>query len=229
MKPLVRWTIGNSTPNGYESLLQSVINFRKLYDVDIVVCHNNHPEITDFAINGFKCIDQTKYNTKDIGVAWKLYPSRLGPTQHEIFIDNDLIIESHIDEIDQFLGSNSTLLLEGEGRNYGRFNNHVPPGFNINSGLFGVPPNFNLQKYINFFSDNWQNNCSHSSHTWDEQGLVAFALLSYEKHVIIPNTKITNCESNFKPAQGMHFVGLNRRKHHQPWNDYKYYKLPFYL
>jgi hypothetical protein len=100
----------------------------------------------------------------------------------------------------------------------------VPNGYCINSGIFGLPPGFDLQKYIVFFGDQWEHNVWHSSYTWDEQGLVAFALLDYPRCCIIPHSTITNCEVEFRPAAGMHFVGLNRRKRHLPYLQYKFRK-----
>lgn len=43
-KPLARWTIGPSTPDGYESLVRSVEAFTALYYVEVVICHNCPPE-----------------------------------------------------------------------------------------------------------------------------------------------------------------------------------------
>lgn len=224
MKPIIRWTIGNVKPAGYDCLFQSIINFRKLYDAEIVVYYNGNQKL-NFCNTNIQCVDQFKifgeHTTR--GVAWKLYPPRINIERHELFIDNDLIIENKIQEIDDFFNQTDyTLLLEGIARNYGKFENHVPNGYKINSGLFGIPPGFNLNKFIQFYGDNW------SGH-FNEQGLVAMALLSSKKYIIIPNNKITNCETRFKPASGMHFVGLNRSEKHQPWSDYKLCKTPIYL
>jgi len=208
MQAIVRWTIGNVQPAGYDCLAESIIKFSKLYDVEIVICYNGSQNL-EFCGTKIKCIDQSiKFGSLERGVAWKLYPPRIDTNKHEIFIDNDVIIEEHIEEIDKFLMvDDCTLLLEGECRNYGKFEQHVPPGYKINSGIFGVPPGFNLEKYIRFYGDNWTNNCRHTSKTWDEQGLVATALLSNKKKIIIPKTTVTNCESKFKP----HFICQKRR------------------
>jgi len=232
MRSIVRWTIGDVQPAGYECLARSIIKFRQLYDVEIVVCHNGSQKLEFCDANlDITCINQSEsFGPLDAGVAWKLYPPRIDIDRHELFIDNDVIIEQHIEQLDKFFSkTDCTLLLEGESRNYGRFEKHVPPGFNINSGIFGIPPGFNLEKYIRFYGDNWVNNCFHTSKTWDEQGLVATALLSNKKTLIIPNTTVTNCESRFKPAKGMHFVGLNRRISHRPWVEYKNWNTPLYL
>lgn len=226
MKPLlVRWTIGNVQPEGYKCLVQSVLKLQTLYEIEIVIYYNGHlPIVSSNSL--VQCIDQTHLSQKAKGVAWKLYPPRHHIDRHEIFIDNDLIIDDYIDEIEVFRQSDCTLLLEGMSRNYGRFDKMVPNNYIINSGIFGIPPGFCFEKYINFFGENWEKNASEKSFTFDEQGLIATALLDYPKFVIIPNTTITNCETKFRPAKGMHFIGLNRRQNHRPWKDYQFSKIP---
>lgn len=212
-------------PNGFECLYQSILNFKMIYDVDVYICYNGS-KITEIQNTFFNYVNQEIYSKKAVGVAWKLYPTRIDLNRHELFIDNDLIINERIPEIDDFFNSDSTLMLEGEGRNYGRFSKHVLPKYSINSGLFGIPPGFNLQKYLDFFGETWENNVSDRklSFTWDEQGLIASSLLSYKKFAIISNKVITNCAKKLNMAQGMHFIGLNREKHHRPWLEYKYRK-----
>lgn len=224
MKPLVRWTIGPVQPAGFECLRMSIQSFRDLYDIDCVVCHNGiDPQcISDLDVT---LIDQQSRicsgDIKPVGVAWKLYPIRLDMNRHELFIDNDLIVANKIDQLDQFLTSDMTLLLQGESRNYGKYERHVPPGYHINSGLFGLPPGFDLNKYLKFYNNEWEINCTHSSKTWDEQGFVAASLLSHNKFAVIPNNVVTNCEMQLVPGRGFHFVGLNRSRFHRPFAEYR--------
>lgn len=226
MKPLVRWTIGPTTREGFECLYLSIRSFLRFYDVEPVLCFNCDPScLPDFAI---KKHDQRAHQADSVipkGVAWKLYPPRLAPERHELFIDNDIVFCEPIPEITHFFNSDSTLLLEGNSRTYGRFERYVPPGFQINSGIFGLPPGFNLTKYMRFYGvTTWEENATgrHApSKTFDEQGLVATALLDYPRHLIIPETSITSCELQLSLAKGMHFIGLNRRRH-QPYLDFKY-------
>ena len=171
------------------------------------------------------------FEAAPVGVAWKLYPPRLDPLRHELFIDNDLILLRRIKEIDQFLAGDCTLLLGETSRTYGRFDKFVPPGRCINSGLFGVPPDFSIKNYVDLYvGSSWEHNAraEHTKNvTFDEQGLVAFALLSYPRSVIIPATSITNCEHHLVEGDGLHFIGLNRRVFHRPYRLYKcsHYKL----
>lgn len=234
MKPLVRWTVGPVKPAGYECLIRSILSFQKLYDADLVICQNGHPSVS--SNKQLEIVNQNSHplaiELNPIGVAWKLCPPRLNIDRHEIFIDNDLILESRISEIDTFLNSDCTLLLEGESRNYGRFEKHVPNGYSINSGLFGMPPGFDLAKFIRFYGSQWENNAGKGrelSATFDEQGLIATALLSYRQHAIISRKTITNCEFRLEWSQGMHFVGLNRRPYHKPWQEYKNWNTRIYI
>jgi hypothetical protein len=236
-RPLLRWTIGHTTPDGYESLRLSIESFLRWYDADVVICHNCPSENLQDIFSRFRLIDQHQHLDScpmpPMGVAWKLYPPRLAPERHEILIDNDLIINERIPHIDDFLSSDCTLLLEDHARCYGRFENHVAPGYRINSGLYGMPPLFNLQKFVDFYAGSaWEINATcenKASKTFDEQGLVAIALLSYHRFVIIPNSCITNCEREFVNGLGHHFIGLNRLAFHKPFRLYKCRSIKFYL
>jgi hypothetical protein len=236
-KPLARWTIGPVQPDGFRCLEESIHSFTKFYDLDVVVCFNCNPNNLAALVGKFPLIDQSKYiNSCPVqpkGVAWKLYPPRLTVDRHELIIDNDIILSEKVPQIDEFLGSNSTLLLEEASRTYGRFEKFVPPKLCINSGIYGMPPYFDLQKYVDFYAtDEWQKNAlgeHDKSETFDEQGLIAFALSSHPNKIMIPATVIINCEHQLNSSKGMHFIGLNRRKFHFPFRLYKYSKTKQYL
>lgn len=232
MKPLVRWTIGDVKPAGHKSLELSIKKFTQLYDVDVVVCHNCDVASLDYLPQEILYDQRQDWKIKPVGVSWKLYPPRLDSTRHEMVIDNDIIIEERIEEIDRFFNSDSTLLLEDVTRTYGQFENYVPPEYCINSGIYGMPPEFNLQKYIDFYIKKWEINAlgEHSeSKTFDEQGLIAISLLNYPSFAIIPETSVTICEREFKKSKGMHFIGLNRRRHHRPFQLYQTRRSKLYL
>lgn len=230
MQPLVRWTIGPVQPDGFRCLQTSIEKLLNLYDVEPVICHNDlsQDQLYDLSKLNVRLIDQSvdlPDTEKPIGVTWKLYPPRLDINRHELFIDNDLILEDHIRELDEFFTGDLTLLLEGQARHYGRFERHVPPNYKINSGLFGIPPGFDLGKHMMFFGTKWEQN----AHTFDEQGLVATSLLNYPRFCIIPSATITNCENGFKRGAGMHFIGLNRTVFHVPYRQYCCERIKFYL
>lgn len=210
----------------------SIASFLHFYpDVEVVVCFNCEENQLTWLPSFVKKYDQ-HHHCQDalppMGVAWKLYPPRLDRDRHELFIDNDIVFLERIPEIDRFFDNDTTLLLEGLSRNYGRFDQHVPKHC-INSGIFGCPPGFNLDKYVKFFGGiKWQENAfgDHAaSKTFDEQGLVALALLDYPKYVIIPKDTVTNCEWRLEKSSGVHFIGLNRRPHHRPWLEFRWHTL----
>jgi hypothetical protein len=233
MRPLARWTIGPTTKNGFECLQRSIASFTAFYDVDVVICHNCAK--TDLGDIKFPLHDQSQYlqsNPKPIGVAWKLYPPRMDITRHELCIDNDIVINEPIPQIGYFLDHDCTLLLEDLGRTYGRFERYIPPHYQINSGIYGMPPGFDLDKYFQFYSKEWEINAVGdyaASKTFDEQGLVALALLDYKNFVIIPSTTINNCERRLYEGAGYHFVGLNRQRYHGPYQLYKHKQLRTHL
>ena len=236
MKPLARWTIGNTNKDGYECLFISINSFLRFYDADVVVCYNCPLGALPQKFKQFCLIDQTQHlsvGPEPKGVAWKLYPPRIDINRHEICIDNDVVFNSPIEQIKDFFQSNSTLLLECVSRTYGRFERHVPPGFRINSGVYGMPPGFNLEPFIRFYAgDQWEKNALHKhdkNETFDEQGIIALALLTHSRYVIIPNKDITNCEIQLIPAKGHHFIGLNRRKCHYPFRLYRSLNKKLYL
>ena len=233
MEKVVRWTIGPTTKSGLECLgmsIESYLKWHGKHNAKIVICHNCPAENLATLFSEFPVTlhNQSRYLVSEIkpkGVAWKLYPPRLAPNSHELQIDNDIVFKDRIEEIDVFFKNDITLLLGAASRNYGQFDNHVPPKFCINSGIFGMPPGFNLQKYIDFHvNTQWEENATGkhaASKTFDEQGLVAFALLSYRDFVIIPDTSVTNCENNLVEGKGLHFIGLNRDEFHVPFRLYR--------
>jgi hypothetical protein len=224
MSLLARWTIGKTKADGYRCLKESIESFLSLYEAEVVICHNCEAEmLPDLP---YPLYDQRKnYTIEPMGVAWKLYPPRISPEKHEICIDNDIVFMKKIKQIDKFIANDCTLLLEGDGRVYGRFEKHVPPEYEINSGVYGMPPNFDLERYVNFYANKpWEENAlgvHADSKTFDEQGIVALALLDYQKTLIIPKSSITNCEHQYIPSDGMHFIGLNRRNFHRPYKEHQ--------
>jgi len=210
----------------------SIASFQLWHDVDkIVVCHNcpkNNLQDLVARFPDIEFFDQARFINSVVppkGVAWKLYPPRLCPDDHELCIDNDIVFLEALPEIQHFYDGNHALLLEGSSRNYGRYEQHVPPEYRINSGVYGMPPGLKLQKYVDFFvRDEWEENAfglHAASKTFDEQGIVALGLLSYGKFVIISEQSLTNCEKRLVLGKALHFVSLNRNEHHEPFRIFK--------
>ncbi len=202
----------------------SIESFLRLYEADVVICYNSD-ESPDLP---YTLQDQRPYRSavrQPMGVTWKFYPPRLDIAQKEIVIDNDIIFLEKIPEIDRFIEGNCTLLTEDETRTYGRFDKYVPQPFRINSGIYGMPEGFDLNSYVEFFAGKeWEPNAigvNEESRSFDEQGLVALALLSYPHCVIIPETSMRNCSDQLREGKGLHFMGLNRRSFHRPFQEYK--------
>ena len=154
MRPLVRWIIGPVKKQGFNCLRKSINSFSKIYtNVDLMVCHNQLEKKQVDLIKSMGVFVYEQIYTKGIepkGVAWKLYPPRLRLDAHEIIIDNDIIIGKQIPQINQFLSENSTLVYEAGKPMYGKFAKYVPKTPYINSGIYGMPPGFNLEKKMNF-------------------------------------------------------------------------------
>ena len=227
MKPLVRWTIGFDKEDSYKILKLSISNFYKLYGdtFDYAVCYNKcNVEKIKMDID-LILIDQTKYmetlKVLPFSTSWKLYPPRIRLTQHEIFLDNDVVIYKKIPLIDEFLKSKKiTFATEAKKRNYGNFDKAIPEKTLINTGLFGLPPYFDIKSKINeILKDGWNN-------WYDEQGLIASILFKENNFKIISINDIFVCFDELKFGQyGIHFVGLNINENKYWTKHFKNFKL----
>lgn len=214
IKPLARWTIGNVEKEGFKCLAMSIKTFQTIYpEFDLILCHNN---LNQTQIEFINQIEIEKHEQKKIegmfnptGVAWKLYPPRLTEGK-ELFIDNDLILMERIEEIDNFIQGKHFIYTECNLLTpYGNYKHLVKKGFQLNSGLFGLPENFDFKKEIvtimkNSKFNQWQDE-------FDEQGMVA-SIISKQKSVKISNTTIKILGpriKTFSKAKGYHFVKLN--------------------
>lgn len=224
-KPLIRYTIGgNPKKAGEEILRYSIYRIKQILEdkVDIVLCYNNiSPK--RFADLQIDMIDQSMYQEylpyPPKGVAWKLYPPRLRLESHEIFIDNDFVLEKIPQEIDKFLSSDNYFFgIEGLHSNtHGRFHKW-PYGATFNSGIFGIPPNFDFANEISKRTDDdfgWVDR-------HDEQGLVGTILFQQKNFIQIGKDKIGIFERE-EPKDdlfGYHFVMSNYIESNS-WHIYK--------
>lgn len=219
MKPLVRWTVGPVPQRGIDLLCLSINKWRSVYndDFDMVVCYNgiDSHQISQIPI---ETIDQNDYTDsikyKPFDTTWKLYPPRLRMDSHEIFIDNDLVVYDRSPTIDKFLHSSSmSIITSAHRRFYGAYNQLVSPDLTVNSGLFGLPPNFDLGRSINRFIAvyprlGWLEHC-------DDEGVLA-CILSKNNLCVIPMEEIHVCNPSvdFSPYSlgscGTHFAGSNQ-------------------
>jgi len=227
-QPLVRWTIGRTSPLGFETLQESVFLFASLYpEFRRVICYNHLTPIQiekltklpAFLIPQAKTNDLVNLNIP-ITSGWKLIPPRLNPAQHELWIDNDLVLTQRIEEIDEWLSSSTGIICEGKHRLFGRYDWAVISGYKICAGLFGLPPYFDFATRIAQLAYKLNKQPIKS---FDEQGLTAAIVTEIPGFILIPRTQIELCDDLFLPgsAVGYHFVGVNRMKRHRPWLHYK--------
>lgn len=239
-KPLIRYTIGGKSTSdlSIKILNTSIKKIQKIFKdkVDYAICYNNLSiEFIKKIYNTFRnrfykieIINQSKFRKSlpynPIGVSWKLYPPRLRKNAHEIFIDNDIIIERLPNEVSCFLKEdNSFFFTEGLNKNnFGNFQ-YWENNVKFNSGFFGLPPNFDFSNFLiekmkkqmqNFNQFKWIDH-------YDEQGIVGCIILE-QKNIkeikldcvgIFENNKIT------KGLCGYHFVKSNIGKN-TSWIDY---------
>lgn len=229
MKPLLRWIIGPVHDNGFSIIKDSVKSMLNIYKnrFDFIICHNqlNQSQLNFLKSLNVELFNQNDYRNKNIySNSWKLFPARLSMESHEIVMDNDIILFEPLEEIDEFLNSNSTLLYQGIERNYGYYSKHITHNININSGIYGMPPKFDLEINVKQDLSNYKN-------YYDEQGLVASALLNWHSYCIIPQTTIPIIKPNYSIEnylnnnlyKGIHFCGINS-EHHNQYLKWKYNK-----
>ena len=272
MKPIFRWTIGsNILPNGYILLKHSIREALRVYGKDKFqwyVCHNVEPEnylkllsITENTpVQLYKQTwkempfpeekpkkhkeEDLKKNKEISGSIWKICPPRLSLNVHEIVLDNDVIIVKKIEEIESFLNSKKTLVGEDCSRFYEKYDKFIDQNKTYNSGIYGLPPNYDFSKEL---YNTWNNCGKITNHNYgDEQGLVICTLTKHDflsiktqnlpvlhkdkynkKNFEDTNDSVEWCEYNDKfwkntypKCKGFHFVGSNRFKNHIAWRKW---------
>lgn len=221
MKPLIRWTLASPKLEGFEALLEAIAKWAELYpEFDRVVCCNKRTYVDALRERNITIFDQTNsmsglWEPKSAG--WKLCPPRLRMSSHEIICDNDLIMFQRSDYIDQFLESDSTFLsCEAIRRNVGNFEPYVSADFKLNTGLIGLPPNYDFAWEIEEMQR--KSGLSGWDTLFDEQGLVSSIFSRKSGHRTIPFSEICNTTPmnetyntppEFYTAKGIHFCGLN--------------------
>lgn len=265
-KPLFRWTVGNCIRQGLEILEESVFRALKMYGedrFDWMICHNglsqesrdylefivqNRPiqlveqtwddcPIPDVCWSPIRSDGSIEVDGKKCGgTMWKVCPARMRLDVHEIIMDNDIVMLKPLPQIEEFLDSDKTLILEEPIRFYGKkdasdgspsspYDAMFPLGENLNSGLMGCPPGYNFADEILTLWDEAGRWKQHSQA--DEQGLLMATLRNH------PNVRI---KSNFvreilakNPNKyritgeeyALHFVQANRSNNHQLWMQYR--------
>jgi hypothetical protein len=221
MRPVVRWSFGDYTkPESIQCLRHSVSCFKGLYGekFQYVLCFNGKDNPPDLKIPVIHQADfQHTLPYPPWANAWKLCPPRMDIKVHEIFIDIDLIMHTKWPFLDQFLNSqNKVFCTSARNRCYGNYDEMIPQEKVLCTGLFGLPPNFDLEQKIREnitgpFEGNW----------FDEQGLLARIFTLHDDFTVVPIDDVTSCRSGMKLGKyGTHFVGVNHR-HQDRWRQYK--------
>jgi hypothetical protein len=147
------------------------------------------------------------------GVAWKFAPMRAFPDDHELAVDNDVILWRRPPALDAWLGGATPFLLAADVRRcFGVFDD-LCPGHGVNSGIRGLPPAFDLAAGLRALLALRPVRLEREV---DEQGLQVAALLHAGPVGYVGLDEVTIC-SPFPPhtpylgRSGAHFVGLNTR------------------
>lgn len=216
MKPLIRWTIGDSSNIGFLSLRLSVSCMKKIFGdtVDYAICYNNlEKKQIDSLPNVDILVNQHEFeniysNGLPVGPAWKLYPPRLRMESPEISMDNDLILYNKTQSIDDFVSQGFFMITEAYNWSYhGVLKNFIPSNVKINSGFVCLPADYDYQeeisKTIDQFELKWE-------HHFSEQTLVAYIFLK-KNYNLISLKEINVCANILDYGEaGLHLVGLNK-------------------
>lgn len=208
-KPLVRWTAGPPNSRFDDAILRrSILNFKSIYgdQFDYFLCLNGRGG-RDFEHMGVEVILQNPMEGAPYpkGCAWKLYPPRIRPEAHEIFIDHDVVVLGRMRLVDEFLSLPDAFMYSQSppgARNYGRFERIVSEGFDLNSGLFGIPPRFQFDlSQVGEWSD-----------YFDDQGFVASVFCRQRRLIRLGLDQVWICDSDEMPkdAKAYHLVHSRR-------------------
>jgi hypothetical protein len=233
MKLALRWTIGDVSSRGFETLGLSIRGALTVFEhaAEYVVCVNTISvdearRRTGWTPNNVNWVDVTQdlpawlrsYAAGGHGLEmfWKLAPVRLFPSLHELSLDNDVILWNLPDSTAQWMEeSDSLLIAEDVAAHYGnleRFCSSEPR----NAGIRGLPPHFNAEERLGNILERLREPLTHDC---DEQGLQV-ALVTSEKHRVVPLNEVAIC-GYFRPHRlqpgtcGAHFVGVNSKR--LPW------------
>jgi hypothetical protein len=253
MKPLWRWTCGSCSQQGLEILEESVFRTLKILgeeNWDWVICHNGLTDkqydflqsivagrpvalhrqswddcpIDDEAWSPIRPDGTVELDGSSCGgTLWKVCPPRMRIESHEVVMDNDLVLLKKLPQIEEFLHSHKTLILEEPVRYYGRFAALIPLEDHINSGLMGFPPGYDFGAKIR---QTWESNGRHRRITQeDEQGLL-MAVIQSHPNIRIKKEEIRELLAGDPPRiagdeYGCHFVQGNRTSLHRSWIRYK--------
>jgi hypothetical protein len=241
---VVRWTIGNVRPRGFEMLRLSVACAFRIFGpaTKYVVCVNSlsgaeAKERTGDLPTPVEWREVTRADLPDVlrswfddtlieGMGWKLVPLRTCRECYELALDNDCILWDLPVAMRQWLSSaNECLFAEDCERSLGSFDSLCPPGA-FNAGIRGLPPGEDLACALDHTlraAAKAAKGDLQLTAEIEEQGLQAAAISCFNAPLLVTTSEVTIC-SPFWPRSpelgtcGAHFVGMNAT--HIPWNYY---------
>lgn len=233
-KYILRYTIGRVSNLGWTILFESIRQIKKVYpEFSIYICHNKlyqkeieklkNLEVSlikqDDLAKSFSFVDSDENKIRNF--CWKLIPARICQESHELWIDNDIVIRDRISKLDYWLSQKTSIISTGFYRDYGMFSNLITAEQAYCAGFFGLPPNFDFEKEINYY-------CKDKIlKGFDEQGLTTLIATSIKDYIVLSQQDITLFSehwrfktSDYAPS-GFHFARANRFDWHKSWKSYK--------
>ncbi len=211
----VRWTVGDVSVRGWEALRLSIHCAVRLFGstAEYAVCVNSVPLDRARTLAGM-LPEQVRWQTvttADVpdflkphldgpmaeGVAWKLLPPRLFPALHELSLDNDCILWKQPAAMEAWLAADDrTLLAADMERCLGQFQDDARVPEPINSGIRGLPPDFDLRAALQ--ASLQEKSAGHGTplllqSELDEQGLQAAALHRDGPALVVPTHDVSIC------------------------------------
>jgi hypothetical protein len=242
MSVAVRWTVGDVSSRGFETLALSISGARNVFgpSARYIVCVNTigiaaaKSRVGEVA-EAVEWMDTTSAlpdwllpwlntNLAD-GVAWKFAGMQVCSDRPTLSLDNDVILWRMPPSVREWLkDADSFLIAEDVLACHGNFSS-LCPGEPRNSGIVGIPPHFDLESAIRSLL--CANGVRLSAET-DEQGLQV-ALVTSRKHRVVRVHEVS-VSGYFRPHMlevgscGAHFVGVNVKDYplaHGFWDDWK--------
>lgn len=226
----IRWTIGDVRPRGFAALRASLhgawhlFGERARYRVYV-----NTIAVEDARLRTGEVPRQVEWCevTREVpgwlaraldarmaeGVAWKLLPLRAFPDEHELALDNDVVLWDLPRAIRDWLAGRADHVLAADVRAcFGRFA-PLCGDQPLNTGIRGLAPGFALDAALAQLLGSHPGTLTSEL---DEQGLQCAALVTSGTTAVVGLDEVTIC-SPFPPhlphlgTAGAHFVGLNTR------------------
>jgi hypothetical protein len=226
----IRWTIGDVNPRGFSALRVSIHGAWRLFGTSARYrVYVNTISVDDARARTGEVPAAIEWSEASHdspswlaaaldagmaeGVAWKLLPIRGFPNDHELALDNDVVLWKLPRAIGDWLDGRAEFVLAEDVRAcFGRFAGlcGTRP---LNTGIRGVPPGFSLDDAL---ANVLATQPGALTSELDEQGLQCAAVLRSGPCAVVALDEVTIC-SPFPPhlahlgSAGAHFVGLNTR------------------